>query len=89
MYRIIKSDGSELGVTDTVIYIKIGNSGCYAYASQKDAIGVAFNGVPYNLIGHQDIDGADTVVVSKIDGGAEMASQHAAINEIIQALLEG
>ena len=72
MYRIIKVDGTELGITDTINYIKIGLSGCYANATKDDAIGVAFKSVPYNLVGHNEIKDADTVVVSAIDGGAEM-----------------
>ena len=74
MYRIIKIDGTELGITDSVNYIKIGASGDFAFAPEQQAIGVAFNSVAYNLVGHSDIEGADTVVVSAIDGGAEVNS---------------
>ena len=64
MYRIIKIDGTELGITDSVNYIKIGASGDFANATETDAIGVAFNSEPYNLLGHDDIDGADTITAS-------------------------
>lgn len=70
MYRIIKIDGAELGITDSVNYIKIGASGSFTNARREDAVGVAFHSVAYNLIGHDDIKDADTVVVSAIDGGA-------------------
>lgn len=50
MYRIIKIDGTELGITDSVNYIKIGESGSYINATETDAIGVAYNSEPYNLI---------------------------------------
>ena len=67
MYRIIKvSDGTEIGVTDTIEFIRYGNSGCFVPADQKHAIGVAVNSVPYNLVGHDEIEGAETVVVSEI-----------------------
>ena len=56
MYRIIKIDGTELGITDSVNYIKIGESGSYINATETDAIGVAYNSEPYNLIGHDDIE---------------------------------
>ena len=69
MYRIIKIDGTELGVTDSVNYIKISENGCFTNATAEDAVGVAFNSVAYNLVGHNEIEEADTVVVSKIDGG--------------------
>ena len=49
MYRIITTDGTELGITDTVNYIRYGNSGCFVLCQEEDAIGVAFDGVPYNL----------------------------------------
>ena len=72
MYRIIKIDGTELGITDSVNYIRYGDGGCFTTATRKDAIGVAFKSVAYNLVGHEDIEGADTVVVSEIDGGQEL-----------------
>ena len=68
MYRIIKTDGTELGITDT---------------TKDNAIGVAFNSEPYNLYGHSDIENVDTVIVSKIDGGAAVFD----ITNTISALL--
>lgn len=72
MFRIIKIDGTELGITDSVNYIKIGSSGSFASATEKDAVGVAFDSVAYNLVGHHKIEGAETVVVSSVDGGVYM-----------------
>ena len=46
MYRIITLDGTELGMTDSVLYIKIGNSGSFTPCSVDEAIGVAFNSEP-------------------------------------------
>lgn len=89
MYRIIKIDGTELGVTDSVNYIKISENGCFTNATAEDAIGVAFNSVAYNLVGHNEIEEADTVVVSKIDGGHEIKSHQTAIEGLIQTVLEG
>lgn len=83
MYRIIKIDGTELGITDSVNYIKIGSSGCFTTATEKDAIGVAFNSVPYNLVGHNMIAEADTVIVSAIDGGAEVYGISNTINILL------
>ena len=89
MYRIIKIDGTELGVTDSVKYIKISENGCFTNATAEDAVGVAFNSVAYNLVGHNEIEEADTVVVSKIDGGYEIKSHQTAIEGLIQTVLEG
>ena len=86
MYRIIKIDGTELGITDSVTYIKISESGSYVNATEEDAIGVAFNSEPYNLIGHEE--GADTVVVSKTDGGSMVYEQQNLVDELILAALE-
>lgn len=83
MYRIIKIDGTELGITDSANYIKIGASGDFTTATAEEAIGVAFGSVPYNLIGHSEIAGADTVIVSAIDGGAQVGSLTSAINILL------
>lgn len=83
MFRIIKIDGTELGITDSVNYIKISASGSYISASENDAIGVAFNSEPYNLVGHDEIEGVDTVVVSRIDGGAEVNNLTNTINILL------
>lgn len=83
MFRIIKIDGTELGVTDSVNYIKISASGSYVSASENDAIGVAFNSEPYNLVGYDEIEGVDTVVVSRIDGGAEVNNLTNTINILL------
>ena len=83
MYRIIKvSDGTEIGVTDTIEFIRYGNSGCFVPADQKHAIGVAVNSVPYNLV-----EGAETVVVSEIDGGAVLAKQGSLVDDLILSAL--
>lgn len=89
MYRIIKVlDGTEIGVTDSVEYVRYGNSGCFVPADQNHAIGVAFNGTVYNLVGFDDIDGAETVVVSKVDSG-EVLKEMASYSELAAAIREG
>ena len=90
MYRIVKvSDGKELGMVETVTYVKIGSSGDFAIAKKENATGVVFDGTAYSLIGHDEIEGAETVVVSEIDGGTAVSRQQSAINEMIQTILEG
>lgn len=83
MYRIITLDGTELGMTDSVLYIKIGNSGSFTPCSVDEAIGVAFNSEPYNLVGHDEIEGAGTVVVAKCDGGEKVNSIESTINVLL------
>ena len=77
MYRIIKIDGTELGITDSVNYIRYGDGGCFTTATRKDAIGVAFKSVAYNLVGHE------------IDGGQELKSHQTTIEGLIRTILEG
>lgn len=43
----------------------------------------------YGLIGHDEIQNAETVIVSEIDGGTAVSHQQSAINEMIQTILEG
>ena len=89
MYRIITIEGTEIGIVDDVNYIKIGASGDLATANEEDAIGVSINSTPYNLVGFDNIYGADTVVVSKIDGGSMVYEQRNIVDELILAALEG
>lgn len=88
MYRLIKTDGTELGVTESVIYIKINSNGCFVETSKSDAVGVAFNSIPYNLIGHDEISNADTVVISKIDTGTLVRKLQDENDEIRKKLAE-
>lgn len=88
MYQIITLDGTELGMTDSVLYIKIGSSGSFTPCSIDEAIGVAFNSEPYNLIGHNEIEGANTVIVTKCDGGSLVAHQRDLVDKLILSALE-
>ena len=49
---------------------------------------VAFNSEPYNLVGHDEIEGAGTVVVAKCDGGSLVAHQRDLVDELILSALE-
>jgi hypothetical protein len=69
MYQIIKINGTKVGITESVNYIKIHTNGCFVVTNKEDAIGVAYRGMTYNLVGHNDIIGAETVIISEIDLG--------------------
>ena len=45
MYRIIKIDGTELGITDSVNYIRISDNGCFTNATQQEDTGVAYQSI--------------------------------------------
>lgn len=89
MNRITTIDGLEIGIVESVDYIKISKSNCFIPAEQEDAIGVAFNGVPYNLFGSNEIEDADTVLVSQFNGGEYISEQQKAIDDMILTILEG
>lgn len=89
MYRITNiNTGADLGAVDKVVYIKIGESGDFTPTTETEAIGVALNSVPYNLTGHEEIEGVDTVVVSEFDGGALVAEQQRIIDSLLISALE-
>lgn len=81
MNRIIKTDGTELCLVDKARYIKRSDYGAFVEAERKDAIGVAVKGVVYNLLGHDEIAGADTVLVSDASTADELTAQRADIDE--------
>ena len=81
MNRIIRIDGTELCLVDEVRYIKRSAYGVFVEAERKDAIGVAVKGVVYNLLGHDEIAGADTVLVSDASTADELTTQRADLAE--------
>lgn len=81
MNRIIKTDGTELCLVDKARYIKRSDYGVFVEAERKDAIGVAVKGVVYNLLGHDEIAGADTVLVSDASTADELTVQRADLDE--------
>lgn len=87
MYHVIKMDSTDLGITDSINYIRISEDGCFVPTDQEHAIGVAVDSVPYNLVGHDEIEGAETVVVSEVDGGAVLAKQGSLVDDLILSAL--
>lgn len=84
MYRITKEDGSYIGITESVRYIKIGSNGCFVQTDKNHAIGVAFKNTPYNLSGYNNIAGADSVIISEVDVGS-LIEELIAENESLRA----
>lgn len=81
MDRIIRIDGTELGLTDEARYIKYGSCGQFVQTTRADAIGVAFKNAVYNLLGHNDIAEAETVIVSRASTADELTAHKASIDE--------
>lgn len=75
MNKIIKTDGTEIGIVDSARYIKRSPYGVFVESERKDAIGVSVNGVVYNLFGHAEIEGADTVLVAEVSAAELLTAQ--------------
>lgn len=78
MYRIIATDGTEIGYTEKLNYITVSNSGCFIEATKDNAKGIAYKGVAYSLLGEdinkdnvavliQEFDSADKQKVLQAD----------------------
>lgn len=80
MDRIIRIDGTELGLTDEARYIKYGSCGQFVQTTRANAIGVAFKNNVYNLLGHNDIAEAETVIVSRASTADELTAQKAELS---------
>jgi len=88
MVRIIRaSDRKELGITDAPTYIKLGDN-CFTNATEQDAIGVAYQSTPYNLLGHDEIKGAETVILSPVDSGSYIVRQQKATEDTDALLVD-
>lgn len=81
MNRIIRIDGTELCLVDEVRYIKRSAYGVFVEASMTDAIGISVNGTVFNLLGHDDIEGAETVLVARASTADELTAHKASIDE--------
>ena len=74
MFRILKLDGTEVGITESINYIKYHERNCcYVSAKPAEATGVAFNSKAYQLKGKPELKNAkDTVRIVTFDGGKEL-----------------
>lgn len=89
VYHIVReSDGVEIGLADNIVYIEYNTTGDLTMSTESNAIGIAYMGVPYNLVGHSNIEGADTVHIVKDEISSIMAGL-ASYNELAAAIREG
>lgn len=87
MYRIITTEGTELGLADSVLFIKKNTDGTLIEASRKDAIGLAYKGTAYNLPGHTEIEGAKTAVAVQVSA-AQIMQEQTVLTEKLQANMD-
>jgi len=63
MFKIEKIDGTDVGVTDEPLWIKKSLCGALIATDRARATAIALDSVAYNLDGHNDVEGGETVLV--------------------------
>ena len=98
MYMIV-SEGVNIAICETPRYIKLNpDTGAYIECEKDDAIGIAANGVAYNVVGGTAILDAPEAVAVEVDLGnnmfdlikrnAELEEQNAMLTECILEMSE-
>lgn len=72
MYRIFKEDGTQIGVADELNYIKVSSNGTFILCNKEEAVGLAFNGTPYSLMGTVGIESLDKVTATFVEYSKEI-----------------
>lgn len=78
MFRIIK-DGAIIGMTEAPKYIKKAMNGCFNLCPELEAQGISFAGNVYHLLGRDDLDGLETVILEEVDAGVEFQAMSSAV----------
>ena len=88
MFRI-KKDGMTLGMTEAPNYIRTSENGCFILCPEPDALGIAFAGQVYQLLGREAVDGtAGAVALEEVDAGTELGKAAEAGGIVFVALAE-
>ncbi len=66
MYKILTDTNQVLGYVDKPNYIKLAENGDILPAVPVEAVGLNYQGTLYNLLGHNDIEGASTAYASMV-----------------------
>ena len=86
MFQIIRtSDGKKLGMTEAPIYVKQAENGCYILCPEPEALGIAFAGTPYRLLGREAPEGVgelDAVMLEETDAGPLVSAAHELSSDI-------
>ena len=89
MYRIINSDGGAvIGCTEKPRFIIRKSTGCFIQTDEANAQGVAFRGVPYNLLGREGVGAETSAILVEFDGGEITADTAEKVVEIEDAVCE-
>ena len=66
MYKILTDTNKVIGYVDKPNYIKLAEDGDILSADTVEAVGLTYQGTLYNLLGHNDIEGASTAYASMV-----------------------
>lgn len=81
MYKITK-DGASLGMTERPNYIKRAPNGCLVLCPEAEATGIVWEGTPLHLLGRDELEGAETVMLEEMDSGPELFTAADALSDI-------
>lgn len=90
MYKLINFDtGEEIGITDSLNYIRLGKNGCYVMCKAGETPqGVAYNSTPYNLFGKESMGDLPAVIIQDADAGKELIALRAENKSLTDQLTE-
>ena len=72
MYKITKN-GYGLAMTEAPTYIKKAANGCYVLCPEPEAQGIAYNGQVFHLLGREEMEDVETVMLEETDAGEEIS----------------
>ena len=72
MYKIIKNRNT-LAMTEAPTYIKKAANGCYVLCPEPEAQGIAYNGQVFHLLGREEMEDVETVMLEETDAGEEIS----------------
>lgn len=73
MFKISKGE-IVLGMVDEPTYIRLHENGCFVLCDKKDATGIAYQGVPYHIIGAPELTPeAESVFLQFVETASEIS----------------
>lgn len=85
MYKILTDQNKLLGYAAQPNYIKV-TPGGYVPCAPVEAVGLNFQGVVYNLLGHSEIEGAPTAYASMVTDGEMLQIANAKNSQTVKGM---
>ncbi|MDE6260398.1 MAG: hypothetical protein K2M42_05985 [Oscillospiraceae bacterium] len=81
MYKITK-DGACLGLTERPTYIRKASNGCLVLCPESEATGIVWEGTPLHLLGRDELEDTETVMLEEVDSGPAVYITAEALSDI-------